>query len=95
MKIVLFTLIMVSLAVAASLDGEWVVAFALLTGVVLVNARLVFERGAALVSVEACMVKLRENFNAVLVEPPEPSALGDEEERSSLDSQCVSRSADR
>jgi glycosyltransferase involved in cell wall biosynthesis len=74
-KLVLFTLVMVSLAVLAALGGVWLVT-AILVGIAgLANARLFFERGAALRSMEVCMVELRETFEAAEVRPPEPTGI--------------------
>lgn len=63
------------LAIGAALDGAWVVFGALALLGILAYARLLFEQGAALRSVEECMTTLREGFSAVPVDEPRPSGI--------------------
>ena len=72
LSFVLWSMVLGSLAVAAALDGAWIVFGVLVLLGVLGFARLLFEQGAALRSVEECMVILRERFNAVEVDEPQP-----------------------
>ena len=78
LSFVICSIVLGSLAVAAALDGAWIVFGALALLGVLAYARLFFEQGAALRSVETCTLVLRERFNAVAVEASETSESAEE-----------------
>jgi GT2 family glycosyltransferase len=58
------------LGFTAAFEGAWIVVAVLAILVVVANVRLVFEQGAALRSVEECMLVLQGRFNAVPVDEP-------------------------
>jgi glycosyltransferase involved in cell wall biosynthesis len=72
-KLVLFMLVLASLALGAALDGAVIVTVLLGAALVLVSVRLVFEQGAAMRSVVECMEELRVALNAVPIDIPRPA----------------------